>query len=117
MAKQSKRKKSLRAGAAVESLMKRRPTGAVHDPILAKAVVFDNGRTRVAIVGTDLGSVRENVVDDAVEWPICKERSNSGGCARGHDLHGFAAVMPLAQSSDIPSPRCSHFAGLDIHWE
>lgn len=52
----------LHAGAAVQSLMTDRPSAAVHDPLCAKAVVFDNGNTRIAIVGIDLIRVSDELV-------------------------------------------------------
>ncbi|MFB3880854.1 MAG: neutral/alkaline non-lysosomal ceramidase N-terminal domain-containing protein [Armatimonadota bacterium] len=38
------------------------PSLAVHDPLWAKAIVFDNGRTRLAMVGMDLISISERNV-------------------------------------------------------
>ena len=54
----------LHAGAAVQSLMTDKPSAAVHDPLCARAVVFDNGSTRIAVVGTDLIKVSDELVAD-----------------------------------------------------
>jgi len=54
----------LRAGAAVQSLMTDKPSAAVHDPLSARAVVFDNGSTRIAIVAIDLGGASDKLVAD-----------------------------------------------------
>jgi hypothetical protein len=65
MAKKTKATRKLRAGAAMQSLLKDKPTSPVHDAPFARVVVFDNGKTRAAIVGTDLGGVRDELVADA----------------------------------------------------
>lgn len=62
MAKKTKATRTLRAGAAMQSLLKDKPTSPVHDAPFARVVVFDNGRNRAAVVGTDLGSVGEELV-------------------------------------------------------
>jgi len=54
----------LRAGAAVQSLMTDKPSVAVHDPLCTKAVVLDNGSTRIAVVATDLGDASDELVAD-----------------------------------------------------
>jgi hypothetical protein len=59
-----KKTRRLHAGAAVQSLMSDKPTAAVHDPLYAKAVVFGKGSTRIAVVGTDLGSASDKLVAD-----------------------------------------------------
>ena len=59
-----KKTRRLHAGAAVQSLMTDRPSAAVHDPLYAKAVVFGSGSTRIAVVGTDLGSASDKLVAD-----------------------------------------------------
>ena len=64
MTRVSKETGQLWGGVAVESLVTDKPTGAVHDALLAKAVVFDNGRTRVAVVTTDTGNPREELMGE-----------------------------------------------------
>lgn len=54
----------LHAGAAVQSVMTDKPSVAVHDPLYAKAVVFDNGSTGLAVVAIDLGGASEKLVAD-----------------------------------------------------
>jgi len=54
----------LHAGAAVQSLMTDEPSVAVHDPLRAKAVVLDNGSTRIAVVATDMGKASDELVTD-----------------------------------------------------
>jgi hypothetical protein len=41
-----------------------KPRVAVHDPLRAKAVVFDNGSTKIAVVATDLGNASDKLVTD-----------------------------------------------------
>jgi len=65
MAVSSKGTRNLLAGAAVEALLTDAPSVPVHDALYARALVLDNGSTRLAIVGTDLGSVREELVAEA----------------------------------------------------
>lgn len=45
---------SLRAGVGVESITSDSPTKPIHDPLLAKALVVDDGKTRAALVCLDL---------------------------------------------------------------
>ena len=46
---------ALRAGAAAANITLDPPTATIHDPLLAKVLVVDDGTTKVVIIGTDLG--------------------------------------------------------------
>jgi len=52
----------LRAGVAVESIMADEPTTTVHDPILVKTLVMDDGSTRAVIVCLDVGGASTTLV-------------------------------------------------------
>ena len=85
----------MRAGAAVESVTTEKPSAAVHDPLCARAVVFDNGETRVAIVGIDLGNASEKLVAD-VRRLVEEQASIPAGhvlinASHNHRTHGQTA--------------------------
>lgn len=50
---------SLRAGVGVENITSDSPTQPIHDPLLAKALVVDDGSTRVAVVCLDVVGASE----------------------------------------------------------
>lgn len=52
----------LRAGVAVEDITAENPTVIVHDPIRVKALVLDDGSTRIVIVCLDLIGASESLV-------------------------------------------------------
>jgi len=52
----------LRAGVAVESITADEPTTTVHDPILVKTLVLDDGSTRAVIVCLDVGGASTTLV-------------------------------------------------------
>ena len=65
----------LRAGVAVENITRDDPTSDVHDPLRVKALVFDDGASRIAIVCLDITGASTTLV--------------SGIRARLHDQLGF----------------------------
>lgn len=87
------------------SARKGAPSTAVHDPIMAKALVLDDGATRVAIITSDLvGSNPEMVrrVADAAKFPqdhllICASHTHSGPGAYGKGLFALVALGAYRQ--------------------
>ena len=55
---------TLRAGAAAKNITTDAPTQIIHDPLYAKALVVDDGSTRVVIISTDLGQASQTLVAD-----------------------------------------------------
>jgi hypothetical protein len=53
---------SLRAGAARQDITREKPKVPVNDALFAKALVFDNGKTKVVIIAIDLGGVNSDFV-------------------------------------------------------
>jgi hypothetical protein len=53
---------ALRAGVAAVDITRQETTVAVHDPLFAKALVADDGDTRVAIISLDLGGASTGLV-------------------------------------------------------
>ena len=53
---------SLRAGVAVKSITNPAPSRLINDPLYAKALVVDDGPTRVAIVSLDIGGASTSLV-------------------------------------------------------
>ncbi len=58
----SARAAGLRAGVAAVNITVDKPTTIVHDPLLAKALVLDDGRTRAVVVALDLGGASASTV-------------------------------------------------------
>ena len=54
---------ALRAGVAAVDITREDPTVPVHDPLLAKALVADDGKTKVAIISLDLGGASTGLVN------------------------------------------------------
>ncbi len=85
----------MRAGAAVESILKDEPTSAVHDALHARAVVFDNGSTRLAVVGLDMGNASDELMA-AVRGLVAEQASVPPenllvNASHNHRTHGQVA--------------------------
>ncbi len=55
---------SLSAGVAARSITSDTPTTTVNDPLYAKALVVDDGRTKIAIISLDLGGASTSLVSE-----------------------------------------------------
>ncbi len=55
---------SLSAGVAARSITSDTPTATVNDPLYAKALVVDDGRTKIAIISLDLGGASASLVSE-----------------------------------------------------
>jgi neutral ceramidase len=83
------------------------PSTGVHDPIQAKALVLDDGTTRVAIITTDLVGVSPDMaarVSEAAPFPrdhlvICASHTHSGPGAYGRGA--FATIALGAFRTDV----------------
>jgi neutral ceramidase len=82
------------------------PSTGVHDPIQAKALVLDDGTTRLAILTTDLvGTDRKMVkrVAEAAQFPaeqllVCASHTHSGPGAYGEGAFAFIALGEYRKS-------------------
>ena len=53
---------ALRAGAAAANITEDKPTGPVHDPLMAKALVLEDGSHKVVIISLDLIEATDSIV-------------------------------------------------------
>jgi neutral ceramidase len=81
------------------------PSTGIHDPIFAKALVLDDGQTRLAIVTTDLVGTNPEMaarVAEAARIPreqllICASHTHSGPGAYGKPIFAQIALGPYRQ--------------------
>ena len=53
---------ALRAGAAAVSITTDKPTGPVHDPLMAKALILEDGGNRAVIISLDVMEATDPIV-------------------------------------------------------